>query len=135
MRIVVDTNILISALISPGNIPDQLYQLWLDKKFGLVTSQWQIAELRRVSRYDGVKKYLKTHEVGHLVNSLREKALILEDLPTVSYSPDPDDNPILAAGIAGEVHFIVSGDKSDILELQVVQGIPIVTARAFVELL
>lgn len=134
MRVVVDTNILLSALISPGNVPDKLYQLWLAKKFDLVTSEWQIEEIRRVSHYNEVKKHFKPHEVGRLINGLRYKALVLDNLPDVTYSPDPDDNPILAAGLAGQVQFIVSGDKYDLLELETVRGIPIITARKFVEL-
>ncbi len=44
-------------------------------------------------------------------------------------SPDPKDNPILAAAIAGKADLIVSGDKKHMLALGAVEGIPIVTAR------
>ena len=53
----------------------------------------------------------------------------------VYYSPDPMDNQILAAAIAGGVDLIVSGDKRHMLALLDVDGIPIVTARKALELL
>ena len=52
---------------------------------------------------------------------------VAEDLPAVNFSPDPDDNLILAAAIAGRADLIVSGDKKHMLSLGQVEGIPIVT--------
>lgn len=134
MRVVVDTNILVSALMSREGLPVRVVKLWAQKRYDLVTSTWQIGELRRVSRYDSVRKYVSRAEVGTLVNALREKALVLDNLPQVEYSPDPDDNPILSASIVGQVQYIVSGDKRHMLALETVQGIPVVTARKFVTL-
>ena len=106
----------------------------IDKRFDLVTSEYQIQELRGVSRYPQVAPRVVSHQVGAIVNRLRKYATVLDELPEVDYSPDPKDNPILATGIAGEVQYIVSGDKKDMLDLAIVRGISIVTARAFVGL-
>ena len=46
----------------------------------------------------------------------------------VSLSPDPKDNPILAAAIAEKADLIVSGDKKHMLALGTVEGVPVVTA-------
>lgn len=51
MRVVVDTNVLLAALMTVGTPPDRLYQLWQEGKFTLLPSGWQRAELRRVSCY------------------------------------------------------------------------------------
>ena len=51
----------------------------------------------------------------------------------VNLSPDPGDNPILAAAIAGAADLIVSGDKKHMLALGEIEGIPIVTAREALE--
>ena len=56
-------------------------------------------------------------------------------MPKVSYSPDPDDNPIIAAALVGRASYLVSGDKGDLLALGRVQAVRIVTARAFAELI
>ena len=47
----------------------------------------------------------------------------------MNLSPDPKDNPILAAAIAGKADLIVSGDKKHMLALGTVEGVPVVTAR------
>ncbi len=60
---------------------------------------------------------------------------MLRELPKVDYSPDPDDNPIIAVALTGDAQYIVSGDKGDLLALARVEGVSIVTARDFINLL
>jgi len=55
MRVVLDTNILLSALISPHGSPDIIYRAWRAARFELVTSTTQLDELRRASRYPKLK--------------------------------------------------------------------------------
>ena len=64
-----------------------------------------------------------------IVENIDTRALILDAPPDVALSPDPNDNPILAAAIAGKADLIVSGDKKHMLALGEVEGLPIVTAR------
>lgn len=134
MRVVLDTSIFISAFISKTSYPYRAVELWLEKRYELVTSVWQIEEIRTVSRYERIQRVTTPHEIGKLINGLRQRAIVYEDLPNVEYSPDPDDNPIIAAAIAGKASYIVSGDKGDLLALGRVRGISIITARRFVEL-
>ena len=135
MRVVLDTGILIAALITRDTPPDRIYQAWRKRRFELVTSEWQLDEFRRVSRYPKLRKYLQPIEVGNLVNGLRHQALLLDDLPDVELSADPDDNPLLAMAIAGEVDYLVSGDKRDVLSLKKVGKTRIITARRFLTIL
>ncbi|MGB5535678.1 MAG: putative toxin-antitoxin system toxin component, PIN family [Thiogranum sp.] len=135
MRVVLDTGILIAALITKDTPPDRIYQAWRKRRFELVTSQWQLDEFRRVSRYPKLRKYLQPIEAGNLVNGLRHQARFLEELPDVDLSKDPDDNPLLAMAIAGEVDYLVSGDKRDVLALKKVGKASIVTARRFLTIL
>ena len=58
MRVVLDTGILIAALITRDTPPDRIYQAWRKRRFALVTSEWQLEEFRRVSRYPKLRKYL-----------------------------------------------------------------------------
>jgi len=135
MRVVLDTGILIAALITKDTPPDRIYQAWRKRRFELVTSQWQLDEFRRVSRYPKLRKYLKPIEAGNLINGLRHQARLLKELPDVDLSEDPDDNPLLAMAIAGEVDYLVSGDKRDVLALKKVGKASIVTARGFLTIL
>jgi uncharacterized protein len=51
MRVILDSNILFSALISPIGPPHRIYQAWRAKRFELATCSIQIGEIRRASRY------------------------------------------------------------------------------------
>ena len=51
MRVVLDSNVPFSALLSPHGLPDAIYRAWREEGFDLVTSVTQIDELRRASRY------------------------------------------------------------------------------------
>jgi hypothetical protein len=135
MRVVLDTGILIAALITKDTPPDRIYQAWRKRRFELVTSEWQLDEFRRVSRYAKLRKYLQPIEAGNLINGLRHQARLLVELPDVDLSEDPDDNPLLAMAIAGEVDYLVSGDKRDVLALKKVGKARIITARRFLTIL
>ncbi len=129
MRVILDTNILIGALITKGTPPDRLYRAWLRGELELVTSAAQLADLSDVLARPRLQKFLDADEASAIVENIGTRSLILEDPPGVELSPDPKDNPILAAAIAGRVDLIVSGDKKHMLALQEVEGIPVVTAR------
>ena len=129
MRIVLDTNILVSALISEEGYPAQVLAAIKRERVTLVTSAYQIEELRGVLARERLKPYIRPEEAADLLYHLEAVGLVVSELPEVSLSPDPKDNPILATAIAGEAELIVSGDKGDMLALGRVEGIPVVTAR------
>lgn len=64
MRVILDTNVLLGALISPIGPPDAIYRAWRATRFELVTSAAQLDELRRVRRYPKLKTILPAHRVG-----------------------------------------------------------------------
>jgi putative PIN family toxin of toxin-antitoxin system len=135
MRVVLDTGILVAALITTDTPPSLIYRAWRKKRFELVTSEWQLDEFRRVSRYAKLRRFLKPVEAGSLVNGLRRQATVLESLPTVELSPDPQDNPVLAMAKASKAQYLVTGDKRDLLALGSIDDTRIVTARQFIETL
>ena len=133
MRVVLDTNILIGAVITKGTPPDRLYQAWMRGEINLITSTAQMAEVAAVLARPRLEKFLSADEAETLVENIGTRALILDEPPSVNLSPDPKDNPILAAAIAGKADVIVSGDKKHMLALGEVEGIPVVTAREALE--
>jgi len=135
MRVVLDTGILIAALITSDTPPAMIYQAWRKKRFELITSEWQLDEFRRVSRYSRLRRFLRPVEAGNLVHGLRRQATVLENLPTVELSPDPDDNPILAMAKASQAQYLVTGDKKDVLALGSIGDTRIVSARQFISAL
>ncbi len=135
MRVILDTNILISALMGYGTPPDRLYEYWKEDRFELTACEQQLEELNRVSRRPFFKDRLKPSEVGRMINDIRRLALMYDNLPNVRLSPDPNDDFLLALAQASNAEFLVTGDKSDLLELVRHQTTRIVTARFLVETL
>jgi len=129
VRILLDTNVIISGLLSSKGPPGQLLQGWLNGRFDLVTSQAQLDELQRALGYEKLRDRIQSAQVQDFVANIDVLAIVVLPSTAVSVSPDPDDNLVLAIGIAGEVDLIVSGDQPHMLALQEVEGIPIVTPR------
>ena len=135
VRVVLDTNILISALITRNTPPDKLYQAWLRGEIELVISDAQVAEIYDVLSRPRLRRFLDADEADAIAENIATRALVITELPVVNVSPDPKDNPVLASAIAGKAELIVSGDKKHMLDLEEVEGIPIVTARKALELM
>ncbi|MBK1632341.1 putative toxin-antitoxin system toxin component, PIN family [Thiohalocapsa halophila] len=135
MRVILDTNVLLSALLVRGSAPDQLYRFWLAGRFDLATCSRQLEELREVSRRPFFRARIKPSEAGRLVNQLRRLAVYVDPLPDVSASPDPNDDFLLALAQAADADLLVSGDKSDLLALHRTGCTRIVTARQLVDTL
>ena len=133
MRIVLDTNLLVSALISGEGTPGQVLARLRRERITLVTSRFQIDELRDVLAREKLKPYIRSEEADDLVFHLEAVAMVVAELPDVNLSPDPRDNPILATALAAQADMVVSGDKGDMLALRRIEGIPIVTARDALE--
>jgi len=133
VRVVLDPDILISALITRGTPPDELYRAWLRGSLDLVTSVAQLDELADVLGRPRMRRFIDVDEAQALVENIDARAIILDDLPVVTLSPDAADNRILATAIAGRVDLIVSGDRKHMLTLGDVEGIPVLTAREALE--
>ena len=131
MRLVVDTNILVSALLAGTSLPAHLVVLWREGRFDLLTSAEQLDELARVTRYPKIRERLSPALAGRLVNELREIAVTITDLPAVTVCDDPYDNYLLAMAAAGGADFLVTGDKHDLLGLKLFEGTKIIKVRDF----
>ena len=119
MRIVLDTNILISSIIESRGPSARLVDAWLDEEaFILVTSTKQLEELLRVMGYDRLRKRIDESRSETLIDGLLHVATVVETLPEVDLSPDPDDNAIIGTALAGQADLIVTGDKRDLLSLK-----------------
>ena len=129
MRIVLDTNILVSGLLSKAGPPGQLLRFWLQGKFELVTSKAQLEELSRVLDYKKIRDRISSEQAIDFLNHIDALAFVVDTLPIIDLSSDPDDNVILSTAIEGKADFIVSGDKPDLLSLKKAKGIPIISAR------
>jgi len=132
LRAVIDTNILISGVISPHGRPRAILEHWYDQDFVLIISQTQMMEVKQVMEYPHLRARLRLHDRdrARLLHALQSYA---ETVTVESVEPvcrDPDDDLILAAAVVGKADYLVSGDK-DLLALEEHRGVRIVTAAQF----
>lgn len=134
MRLVIDTNVLISALLSGTSLPADLLHLWRNGLFELLMSADQLDEFRRVTRYPKIRDRLTPALAGRLLNDMRDLTALIPVLPVVAGSPDPDDDHLPALAAAGAADFLITGDKHHLLALDRHRGTKIVSVRAFLTL-
>jgi hypothetical protein len=134
MRVVLDTNILVSALIAPAGKPAAIYSAWVEGKFTLLACAAHLDELLATLEKPRVAELVKPYKAGRLVNQIKRLAEDANLLPPVNRSPDPIDNFLLALCEAGNPDYLVTGDKSGLLVLDRHKATRIVSASAFAAL-
>lgn len=138
MRVILDTNVLIAALISRHSPPDTIYRAWRSGRFDLVTSRAQLDEMRRISRYPKLKAILPNHRIGTIINHLN-RAIVLDQLPPLPAgmeTHDPDDDFLLTMVLASDADFLVTGDRrAGLLQRSSFQRARILAPAAFASVL
>ena len=137
MNVVLDTNVLVSAAISPKGSPAEILRAWRAGSFTWVTSPALLTELERTLASPRIKRYLSWTEDETLEFLERLRQAVVAVAPTDEINVitrDPDDNRVLEAAVAGQADYIVSGDNA-LLELQTYEGAQIVTPARFVAIM
>lgn len=112
VKVVVDTNIWVSALVAPTGVAARLVDLWRQDKFKLVVSEQQIGELTEVLTRPRFLKYrIDEQETADLLESIstRSERIILKG--GVKFCNDPDDDIFIEAAILGKAKYLITGDK------------------------
>jgi putative PIN family toxin of toxin-antitoxin system len=132
MIVLLDSNVFISALISPHGAPGNIYNAWLHGRFRVVTCQQQIDEIRAACRTAKFKSRLQPHHVGTMLNYLYAAIVWQGPLPRKHQANDPADSYLLDLMEAAQPDYAVTGDKrSGLLELGKLGRTKILGATAF----
>jgi putative PIN family toxin of toxin-antitoxin system len=128
VRVVLDTNVLISAFQFPGGAPEAVYRLSLEARIELVTSRSLLAEFGRVlTTKFGWEERRAEEAVGQIVRM----AMIVDPSDKVAeIVADPSDDRVLEAAMERRAEAIVSGDRH-LLRLGTWRGIPVLDVSAF----
>jgi len=132
MRLVLDTNVVASALLWDG-LPRQFLRLGREQRVGLFTSTALLAELTDILGRPkfGKKIAASSFTVDQLVDRYAMLATIVRPATIPRTSPDPDDDLVLATAVAARADLIVTGDIRHLQQLGSFRGIAIVgPARA-----
>ncbi len=133
-RAVFDTNVLVSyLLVHRPPIATLIDEHLAQGRFTLVSAPELLEELARVLRYPRLQRYYDATQRDRfvaLIAALSELFQLPEELPSISR--DAADDRVIACAVVGRADCIVSGDR-DLLDLQAVGGIPILTAAQFLQ--
>jgi putative PIN family toxin of toxin-antitoxin system len=128
VRVVLDTNVLVSALAYPASVPGRILNAWRQGSLELVLSRYILEEMVRVlPRLPRVQ--LSATEIRDLADSFLFLAEVIQPLPTLDPElRDGADQAILGTLLAAEARYLITGDK-DLLALA--ERYPILTPAAF----
>ena len=135
MRVILDTNLLVSALLNRGTPPRQLYDHWRQGRFALVSCEAQLQELRAVLGRPSFSDRIKKSEAGSMVNGIRRLALMYTPRQAPEVSTDSGDDYLLALAEVSRADSLVTGDKDHLLRLGHHGPTRILTARELITLL
>jgi len=127
LRIVLDTNVLVSAFVFPGGAPETVYRLAVEERLELITSRPLLAEFGRVlsEKFDApraaTEAVAQIASIATVVDPTQEVAVIADD---------PEDNRVLEAALESRAEVTVSGDRH-LLRLKSWQGVRIVSPADF----
>jgi len=137
IRAVLDANVVVSALLSPGGTPAKILSAWRAEQFHLVLSTAILDEIDRVVRYPSIARRHGWPE-EHLRGFIEDLAHLAIPTPgrlrLAVIVEDSADNRYLECAIEGEAEYIVSGDQH-LLKLGEYRGIQILRPRTFLEVL
>ncbi|CAI09487.1 predicted nucleic acid-binding protein,contains PIN domain [Aromatoleum aromaticum EbN1] len=133
LRVVLDTNVLLSGIAYPGSVPGKIMAAWRHGSVDVVLSSFILDELRRVLPRLANRHGLSATEIDDLVDILSILAVMIDPLPAAEAElRDIDDLPVLGTLLAARdnegADYLVTGDK-DLLVLA--ERFPIVTPAEF----
>ncbi|RRB01013.1 putative toxin-antitoxin system toxin component, PIN family [Larkinella rosea] len=134
MRIILDTNIYVSALISK-NFRQRLSRIFDDLSIHILTDSLLMAEIEEVITRPKISKYLTPTDRDSFVTYLKNRCELVDVTSLVSISPDPDDDFLLALSKDGQANYLITGNKRDLLDLKQFEDTRIVTLTELLSLL
>lgn len=137
MRIVIDTNVLISAFLSPRGAPAHVFRQYEQGSFDLLVSEPILTEYQQALKYPKVQAHhqMSDAEVASVIENFRRAAIIVS--PQVPVQPDladKDDIKLFACAVAGEGEYIVSGDRL-VQDVGAYKGIQVLSPSLFLTVL
>ena len=137
MKVVLDTNVLVSRFLVPNGKSARIVQHWETGSYQLLISEPILAECSHVLGRPRIRRKYSytTEELEHYISSLRVQAAMIEpDIKLEAVQADPDDNAIIECAVAGSADYIISGD-AHLQDLGNYRGIPILSPAVFLLML
>ena len=135
MRVVLDTNVLASGVLSRASVPGQLLLAWTSGMFALVVSEPILVELERTFTKPYFAHRRSAAERAAVLELLQREADVVPVTMVVrGIASHPEDDRILATALSGAADYLVSGDAA-LQALGSYRDVTIVSPRSFLEIL
>lgn len=132
MHVVIDTNILVSAAIKPHSTTASVVEKCLSEHMVFISKQTKNELIEVFSRPKFTRYFGKVQPQAYLARFL-ELAVEIEPSEIITDCKDPKDNPFLSVAVSAKAHYLVTGDKKDLLSMNPYRGVEIITARSFLD--
>ena len=132
MRLVFDTNVLISGLLSDNSVPQKIFD-YAQANAILLISQETFQELAEVLTRSKFDRYISLEKRSKFLNLLSLNAEMIEITTKINLCRDPKDNKFLELAVNGKADYLISGDQ-DLLILNPFQEISILSPQAFMSI-
>jgi uncharacterized protein len=137
MRVVIDTNVVVSRYLSSHGAPAQIFDAWHEKRFDLLVSEPILGECERALKYPHVRMrhHLSDGQIAEIIEQFSELAKMVAPITSIAaVAADPDDDKFIECAVEGRASYIVSGNKH-LYDLQEYKGIQIVKSVEFLMVL
>lgn len=135
VRVVVDTNILVSFLLTGGETISRLVDWWEEEKIQLLVNDEIGVEYKQMAEKLVSRRLVDSGRAAALMRNLETEAVRVPSISVVAKSADPKDNRYLACALDGGADYLVTGDKKHLLPLKQIGRTKIVSPAEFVELI
>lgn len=133
IRIVVDTNLFVSALINV-NSRSRLNQILENELLEILLDETLLAEIHEVINRPKFNKYISKDQIFDFWELLAERCFFVETKSKVKFRPDPKDDFLLALCKDGQAHYLLTGNKVDLLDLKQFEQTKIISLTEFLDL-
>ncbi|MEI6330585.1 MAG: putative toxin-antitoxin system toxin component, PIN family [Pseudanabaena sp. ELA645] len=129
LRLVIDTNILISGLMSVNSLPQQVFDYATSQAILLMSDEVQ-SEIENVLNRPKLQKYITLKRRTKFLTELSQQVERVTINQQIRACRDPKDDKFLELAVCGEANYIITGD-ADLLDLHLFQNITIIKAASF----
>lgn len=132
MRVVIDTNLWVAALLSTS-MRGRLIRILADERIDILANTELLAELEEVCARPKFSRLISPEQVADFLKIISDRLTIIEPSSIVEECRDPEDDYLLAICLDGAADFLLTGDK-DLLSLQAFKSTRMLTIAEFEEL-
>jgi len=135
IKVVMDTNVVISSAISSDGNPAHIFEMLLLEKIENYTTTEIIEEIKEVMKRPKITKLVGLPEREFVISNFESFSTKIKPLISLNeVEDDPDDNKFLECAVFANVNYIISGDDH-LLKIKDFRGILIITPAEFVRLI